>query len=37
MVAVGLTLKQPVHIIALSETAFVALVTVAVNEMYVEQ
>jgi len=37
MVAVRLTLKQLVHIIALSETAFVALVTVAVSETYVEQ
>lgn len=37
MVAVRLTLEQPAHIVALSETAFKALVTVAVSGTYVEQ
>jgi len=34
MVAVRLTLEQPVHIIALLETAFIALVSVAVWNVY---
>ena len=37
MVAVRLTLEQPVHIIALSEAAFIALVTVAISGTYIEQ
>jgi 20S proteasome alpha/beta subunit len=37
MVAVRLNLKQPVHIIALSETAFIALVTVAISGTCIEQ
>jgi len=36
MVAVRLTLEQPVYIIAVSEAAFVALVTVAVSGTYIE-
>jgi hypothetical protein len=31
MVAVRLTLEQPVHSIALSETAFIDLITVAIS------